>query len=346
MKTHDINKQVEDAINKQNNMPVDDFDGLSANQMEQLLYHPFEGDTVVKFAAKAKFGIFVESPLFIIAWELLNTISESGGIKLTSKGYLPLKLVKSIYDKGYFPDDDIETGEIELRSEYDWLLLFVVKQLLLLTEIAENKNNVLTFTERGRELFTKKSDFVVYMDLLKAFCLGYSWASNDSFESEEIAQVGFMYVIYLLKKYGGTPREARFYSKKYFQAFPTLYVADDDLDEDEEDDDDWDEDDEDDAEEDNLDKESLLKDEPDTDEDFEEDEDSEVDEDSGEDKEDKQEEDRLYCFEARFFWRFCEWFGLAEVDEDYIMPGGEFDFELFERAGEVKRSKLFERIVQ
>lgn len=324
MSNDDINKHVKGIINDQNNMPLHDFDGLTPNQMEQLLYHPFEGHTAVKFAHKAVHGIFADSPLFLIAWDLLSLASESHGIKLTSKGYLPLKLVKSLYEKGYFPDEEIDEEEIELRSEYDWLLLFVVKHLLLISELAELHGNMFTLSKKGSEWLAEKADYKVYMELLKAFCLGFSWASNDGFESAEIGQAGFMYVIYLLKKYGDSPREASFYGHKYFQAFPMLIVANDENDD--LDDDNMDMDDE-------LKEESLLDDGPDPEDD------QDIDEES------EQEEDRLYCFELRFFERFCRWFGLAEVEEDFLLPGGEFSFEMFERAGNVKRSKLFERIV-
>jgi hypothetical protein len=45
-----------------------------------------------------------------------------------------------------------------------------------------------------------------------------------------------MYMLYLLKKYGDTPRKPVFYGEKYFRAFPTLYVAPDEDEDDEEED--------------------------------------------------------------------------------------------------------------
>lgn len=321
MNNDDINKHVKRIINDQNNMPLDDFDGLSANQMELLLYHPFEDNNLINFAPKAENGIFSDSPAFLIAMDLLTLIQEGGGIKLTSKGFLPLKLVKSLYEKGYSLEDQIEEGEIEFRFEYDWLLLFVVKQLLLITEIAEVKDNTLSLTKKGSEILAQKSDYMIYFELLTAFCLGFSWASNDGFESEQIGQMGFMYVLYLLKKYGRKPLEASFYTQKYFQAFPMLQL-DSDLDDDSEEEDDSELDDEP-----FLKSDSLLED------------DADMDDDSDPD------EDRMYCFELRFFDRFCQWFGLAEVEEDFSILNDEVSFEMFKKSGEVKRSRLFERII-
>lgn len=319
MSNDDINKHTSGSIDDQNNTPADDFDGLTPNQMEQLLYHPFEGHTVVKFAHKAVHGIFADSPLFLIAWDLLTHTSECGGVKLSSQGFLPLKLIKSIYHKGYFPDEDIDEGEIELRSEYDWMLLFIVKHLLIISELTEVEDNVFTLTKKGSELLADKADYKVYMELLKAFCLGFSWASNDSFESAEIGQAGFMYLIYLLKKYGDTPRHPAFYDEKYFRAFPMLYVEQEPEEEEEEEDD----------------PEFVDVEESEVDEDFEDDPEYAPD----------SEEDRLYCLELRFFERFCRWFGLAEITMDYSLPVDELSIEMLEKIGEVKRSKLFERII-
>lgn len=307
MKIYDINKHAKGIINDQNNSPIDDFDGLSPSQMEQLLYHPFEGNTVIKFAKKAKYGIFVDSPLFLIAWELLTLASQGGGIKLTSKGYLPLKLVKSIYNRGYLPDDLIDDGDIELRSEDDWLLLFVTKQLLMISDFAEIQGNMFTLTKMGSELLAQKADYEVYMELLKAFCLGFSWASNDGYGSEEIGQLGFMYMLHLLKKYGDVAREPDFYDEKYFRAFPMLTVDTDE-----------DEDDEEDSDPDYIPDPEYVPD---------------------------PEEERMDCLDLRFFERFCLWFNLAEVEMDFDLPAGEFSFEMFESIGQVKRSKLFERII-
>lgn len=320
MKIYDINKYAEKAVNDQNNTPLDDFDGLTPNQMEQILYNPFENNTVIKFTKKTVPGIVAESPLFLIAWDLLSTLSEKNGVKLSSKGCMPFKLVKSIYDKGYLQDELIDDGEIEFRSEYDWLLLFVVRHLLIITELAEIKNNTLLLTKHGADLLEHKADYTIYMELLKAFCLGFGWASTDYYASEEIGQVGFMFMLYLLKKYGGTPRNPAFYEEKYFRAFPMLYVEDDD-DEDEDEDDD--------------DKMEYSEHE----EDLEEEEELDI------DYVPDPEEERMDCLEVRFFERFCLWFGLADVELNLNLPGGEPGFEMFENIGTVKRSNLFERII-
>lgn len=312
----DINKNIGGMTNDQNT-PLDDFDGLSPNQMEQILYYPFEDNKIIKFAKKSVHGIFAESPLFLIAWDLLNAFSEKSGVKLDPKGYLPPKLVKSIYNKGYSPDELIENGEIELSSEPDWLLLFIVKHLLLITELAEIKDNVISLTQKGSELFTQKSDYTVYMELLKAYCLGFGWANTDFYGSEEIGQVGFMYLLYLLKKYGAAPRDPAFYETRYFRAFPNLYVEHDD---------DMDEDDDDEFQEENP---EDLEPEKNTDDEYVPD----------------PEEERMACLELRFFERFCHWFGLAEIEMDLGLPGNELSIEMSESMVKVKRSKLFERII-
>ncbi len=57
---------------------------------------------------------------------------------------------------------------------------------------------------------------------LNTFTTQFNWAYNDSSEDEEIGQIGFLYLLHLINKYGAEFRELSSYSDLYLKAFPIL----------------------------------------------------------------------------------------------------------------------------
>lgn len=224
MNIYGISKTGKEIVHNQNNKPLDDFDGLSPNQMHRLIYSPFEGDSIIKFKQDTENGIFSDCPVFLIARDILNLLSDNHCIKLTSIGNLSPKLVQSIYDKGYLHDELIDIGVIKLRTEADWLILHDIKLLLSMAGLVRKSNNKFFSTKKASKILEESSENKLYFELLRAYCLKFSWANNDHYKSSKIGQQGFIYILYLLKKYGRSYRESTFYGKKYFRAFPRLHT--------------------------------------------------------------------------------------------------------------------------
>src|SRR5690606_34139806 len=58
--------------------------------------------------------------------------------------------------------------------------------------------------------------------LFKTFCTKFNWAYFDGHGQNQIGQLGIVYSLYLISKYGNETRESDFYADKYFMAFPHL----------------------------------------------------------------------------------------------------------------------------
>ena len=58
--------------------------------------------------------------------------------------------------------------------------------------------------------------------MLLAFCTKFNKAYFDAFPNHEIGNLGVVYILYLLAKFGDQKRESSFYSDKYFKAFTML----------------------------------------------------------------------------------------------------------------------------
>src|ERR1035437_1811869 len=108
-------------MNVINNIPVADFDGFTASEMDRIIYFPFEDNCPIKMNVLTKEIIVNQCPIFNILIQFLSRIGE--GIKLTAKGNLSVKIIKDIYDLKILPDDSIARGIGKIRTETDWTVL-------------------------------------------------------------------------------------------------------------------------------------------------------------------------------------------------------------------------------
>ncbi len=62
----------------------------------------------------------------------------------------------------------------------------------------------------------------VYPVLLKACARRFNWGYSDGYPEYRIIQHAFAFSLYLLSRYGGTPRPRQFYEDAFLRAFPML----------------------------------------------------------------------------------------------------------------------------
>ncbi len=215
-------KKIAERISSQNRVPLEDFDGFSPEEMYLLIHHPFSPDSPVQFSETIDSSELQKSPFFIVALELLSMILRQGGLKLTPKGNLQRKVVTDIYAKGFLIDSHIESGIIKLRKEEDWLFLHLVKIVLTLAKIIRPAKGKLVLLKKWEKVLEKQDYFKIFMEFLKSFMTDYNWAFCDLYADEYTGQIGCVYLLYLVKKYGNDFRGLNFYAEKYFKAFPML----------------------------------------------------------------------------------------------------------------------------
>lgn len=61
----------------------------------------------------------------------------------------------------------------------------------------------------------------MFIKIFQSFTQNFDWSLNDRY-SENIAQLGWAYSIFLINKFGGQERSADFYAEQYSKAFPML----------------------------------------------------------------------------------------------------------------------------
>lgn len=207
---------------RMNTMPLEHFDGFSAEQMHMILYDPFAEESPIPIRSQIDVKLLDLCPIFQIAKHLMAEIDSSQGIKLTSTGNLPPKIVKEIYERKYLPDRTIDAGITKLSNETRWTLLHCTKVVMKLAKLVRVYKGKLLLTQQARQYVETGRYDQLFMALFEAFTTRFNWAYNDGFENEDLGQVGFLYLLYLLNKHGKKYREISFYADLYFEAFPVF----------------------------------------------------------------------------------------------------------------------------
>ncbi|MBU2506862.1 MAG: hypothetical protein KJ799_09075 [Bacteroidetes bacterium] len=204
-----------------NNTPIPDLDGFTPWQMHQIIYNPFNDDCPIKLNQLNRDQPMRESLILKIIIYFLAKMSERN-IKLTQKGNLPFQIIKDIYTKNYFPDDWIESGIQKIRTETDWLILHNIKIVLVMAGLIRKKHNQLSQTRKCASLMMVENYSEIFYEFLKAFTSKFNWAYNDAFTDGGVGQIGFLYSLYFVNKYGSEERNFKYFSDLYFRAFPSF----------------------------------------------------------------------------------------------------------------------------
>jgi hypothetical protein len=215
---------MQSFIDRYNNSPLEDFDGLSPVQMDALLRGEFHESLIHVTDSET---VRDDIPLARQVGLLLTAVDAPNGVKLTPAGYLPVALVKSLYSE--FPEKDhaIESGITKLRLEAECEPVHLTRIISDLAGYLRKRQGRLYVTRKGKAYLGQPG---LLTELLTVFGEKYHLGYLDAYPSEYIGQVGYRYSLYLLSKYGGEQRPETFYAQKYLRAFPNLRSSNDDQD--------------------------------------------------------------------------------------------------------------------
>jgi hypothetical protein len=208
-----------------NNTPLPECEGFTPLQMHKIIYYPFDEDCPIKINRLNKEILISEIPILKIVLELL-LILKTKKIKLTQKGNLPLKVIKDIYAKNHLPEKWIESGIVKVRTETDWIVIHNIKIVLTLAGFLRKQYGYLLLTKKCESLLMGEEYSEIFYEFLRVFTLQFNWAYNDRYDDEELGQLGFLYSLYLINKYGKEENDVKYYTDLYFLAFPSFVEYD------------------------------------------------------------------------------------------------------------------------
>lgn len=209
---------IEEFNQKYNKMPMDDFCGLSPDNLDQLLHFPFESPGTVEF--KQVLDSQPSAPIVTLFTGIIEAIGQEG-VKCTAKGNLPRKAVIQItqafvseFGSAMFPPRN------SIRSEIDFEDLYVARIIAQAAGLIRKYQGKFVLTKKCTALLAGDGLKAVYPMLLRACASRLAWHSRDGYPEIRLIQDSFAYSLFLLDKFGSKQRKASFYENAFLKAFP------------------------------------------------------------------------------------------------------------------------------
>jgi len=219
----EINK-IAALVNKRHNeSPLGDFEGLSPSQMHLITSYPFGDNCLLSLNPSISAELTEKTLLVRMAVKLLQISEDSKGIKLTTSGNLPRALVKNFYEEFHIQSLTQTSYLTKTMNEMDYLPLHLCNMLLRISKYTRVEKGKLILTRSGRAGILDPGK--LFADLFSTFCTRFNKAYFSPYLPEEIGNMGFLFILFLLYKFGKETREEDFYGDKYFTAFPMLLNA-------------------------------------------------------------------------------------------------------------------------
>ncbi|MEX0662400.1 MAG: hypothetical protein WEA58_02550 [Balneolaceae bacterium] len=171
-----MNDNVNNFFDDLNNRPIPDFDGLSPAQMHELFYDKFGPNSSIELQPLCDSEYQQISLLNQICY-LAQIIAENKEIRLTKKGFLPVKIVADLYDQGFLKDEHIESGISKLYKEADSMTVHLTRILIEQMGIAKKRNGKLSLTKKAENTLVNKPKLMRL--LFDTFASKFNWAYFD-----------------------------------------------------------------------------------------------------------------------------------------------------------------------
>jgi len=213
-----LNAFAKQRTNQRNQRALDEFCGLSPEQMAHLLYTPFDSPETVRFSADLASAQNTEIMRMFIP--LVEAIGESG-LKTTAKGNLPLKFCKAMAEQLRQADDGTRLRRFGgISSEVDLEELHCTRLVAQLAGLIRKYRGKFVLTQKCRKMLALEDTGNIYLELFKAYTTKFNWGYRDGYPEAGIVQHSFLYTLFLLASFGNSQRPQQFYEDKFLTAFP------------------------------------------------------------------------------------------------------------------------------
>jgi hypothetical protein len=214
-----LQKLIDEIVLEMNSRSIADSEGLSPFQLQNLLYALFGEKSLVRLNQNLSDEAALQSPLLKLLIDFLQIIRREELLKLTKTGALPLKIIAELYSKRHIVEK-VWTSEIKVRTENDSVSIQTIKILSKLAGLSKTLHGELSLTAKGAKLIDSPAKLLILM--VDTFFLKLNWGYFDTYDSQNAAQFGAGYTLFLLHKYGNQEHEFNFYADNFRKAFPAV----------------------------------------------------------------------------------------------------------------------------
>ncbi|MDZ7796825.1 MAG: hypothetical protein U5N56_07190 [Candidatus Marinimicrobia bacterium] len=215
----DMKQEIESIINEYNHRGLPEFEGYSPKEMREILYNTF-GERSPMHLKRLDAPDYRQIPMFNQVRYLAKSIIRSGELKLTAKGYLPPKIVEELYAQGFLKEELIEYKMTKVFREWDLKTIALARILLEVSGMIKKRHGKLSPTKAAEKILA--DDHECFRRIFTAYTDKFYWPYLDGYVENGIGKLGYGFSLILLCKYGDEKRCDRFYSDRYFRAFPHL----------------------------------------------------------------------------------------------------------------------------
>ncbi len=205
---------------QRNRRPLDEFHGLSPEQMYRFMYFPFASPELVGFPET--FNTALTAPILTLFNLLVEAIGEQG-LKPTAKGNLPRKFCReaaSVYWGDATYRENTRFGGI--NKEEDFFDLHVTRLMAELAGLIRKYKGRFILGRDGRALLAGEGLAAIYPRLFSTYVEQFNWGYWDRYPEIRLIQSAFLFTLYLLTRYGDTWRPHEFYEDSFLRAFPMV----------------------------------------------------------------------------------------------------------------------------
>ena len=214
-------QDVESTILLLNNIPQDDFCGLTPSEVHHILYYPYGKESPLQFQKNIDDSVLDGIPFFRLTEEFLKILQRDKRIKLTPLGALPKKVMVELYSHGFILEEYIESGIVKLTREHDCISISSVAIVSRLAGLIKMQYGRYFLTKAGEKFMLPNNRVRFFKKVFQTFTEKFDWSLNDGYP-QDIAQLGWAYSVLVLNKFGDQERTLDFYARLYSKAFPIL----------------------------------------------------------------------------------------------------------------------------
>jgi hypothetical protein len=219
-------KSIEEAqafadawLGKKNVEPKSHFLGLSSEQMNRMLYRPFEETSdIVTINRDLSNEKILEIPIVKEAVYFLRRLGELQPLKATARGNLPRAFAREIHDR--FPEHP--EFPFPIVSEEGDMKLSSLRHILDMCGWMKKRNQKFYLTQKGQIVNGNGFGPDDFHHLFRTYTRKFDWAYRDRYPELWIIQQAFLFSCYMLHRKAKAFINANEFSVNFLQAFPAV----------------------------------------------------------------------------------------------------------------------------
>ena len=216
----EVQAYVDHYTQQRNQRSLDEFHGLSPEQMHCLLHFPFTSPELIRFPEVL--DTKPTAPIATLLGRLLEAIGEKG-LKPTAKGNLPRKFCReaalAYWGEEVYRENTRFGG---INGEEDFLDLHIARLTAELAGLIRKYKGRFILSRNCRALLAGKGLAALYPRLFTAYVEQFNWSYRDRYPELRFIQTAFLFTLYLLMRCGDTWRPHDFYEDGFLRAFPMV----------------------------------------------------------------------------------------------------------------------------